>query len=53
MANALVQSNFAVLKLNLRGSDPCREFVDGTYAAECNSDLIPVLRRARERFHIN
>ena len=48
MASTLVQSNFAVLKLNLRGSDPCREFVDGTYAAECNSDLIPVLRRARE-----
>ena len=48
MANALVQSNFAVLKLNLRGSDPCREYVDGTYAAECNSDLVPVLRRARE-----
>ena len=48
MASALVQSNFAVLKLNLRGSDPCRDFVDGTYAAECNSDLIPVLRRARE-----
>ncbi len=48
MASALVQSNFAVLKLNLRGSDPCRNFVDGTYAAECNSDLIPVLTRARE-----
>ena len=48
MASALVQSNFAVLKLNLRGSDPCRNFVDGTYAAECNSDLIPVLKRARE-----
>jgi len=48
MASALVQSNFAVLKLNLRGSDPCRNFVDGTYAAECNSDLIPVLRRAKE-----
>jgi len=48
MANALVQSNFAVLKLNLRGSDPCRDFVDGTYAAECNSDLVPVLKRARE-----
>ncbi len=48
MASALVQSNFAVLKLNLRGSDPCRNFVDGTYAAECNTDLIPVLRRARE-----
>ena len=48
MASALVQSNFAVLKLNLRGSDPCRNYVDGTYAAECNSDLIPVLRRARE-----
>ncbi len=48
MASALVQSNFAVLKLNLRGSDPCRNFVDGTYAAECNIDLIPVLRRARE-----
>ena len=48
MASSLVQSNFAVLKLNLRGSDPCRNYVDGTYAAECNSDLIPVLRRARE-----
>ncbi len=48
MASALVQSNFAVLKLNLRGSDPCRNFVDGTYAAECNSDLIPVLSQARE-----
>ncbi len=48
MASALVQSNFAVLKLNLRGSDPCRNFVDGTYAAECNSDLIPVLKRAKE-----
>ncbi len=36
MASALVQSNFAVLKLNLRGSDPCRNFVDGTYAAECD-----------------
>ena len=48
MASSLVQSNFAVLKLNLRGSDPCRNFVDGTYAAECNSDLIPVLKRARE-----
>ncbi len=48
MASSLVKSNFAVLKLNLRGSDPCRNYVDGTYAAECNSDLIPVLRRARE-----
>ncbi len=48
MASALVNSNFAVLKLNLRGSDPCRNFVDGTYAAECNSDLIPVLKRARD-----
>ena len=48
MASALVQSNFAVLKLNLRGSDPCRNYVDGTYAAECNSDLIPVLKKARE-----
>ena len=48
MGSALVESNFAVLKLNLRGSDPCRNYVDGTYAAECNSDLVPVLRRARE-----
>jgi len=48
MASALVQADFAVLKLNLRGSDPCRNYVDGTYAAECNSDLIPVLSRARE-----
>ena len=48
MASCLVESNFAVLKLNLRGSDPCRNYVGGTYAAQCNSDLIPVLRRARE-----
>ena len=48
MANTLVQSNFAVLKLNLRGADPCRNNVDGTYAAECNIDLVPVLQRARE-----
>jgi len=51
MASALVQANFAVLKLNLRGSDPCRNLVDGTYAAECNSDLIPVLNHAREISH--
>mgnify|MGYP001159560229 CR=1 FL=1 len=48
MARSLLDSGFVVLKLNLRGADPCRNLVPGTYAAECNSDLFPVLGRARE-----
>ncbi len=48
MASTLQQAGFAVLRLNLRGADPGRHLAGGTYAAECNSDLGPVLRRARQ-----
>ncbi len=48
MASTLVQFGFAVLKLNLRGADPCRHMVPGSYAAECNSDLFPVFVKCRE-----
>ena len=48
MANTLIEAGFAVLRLNLRGADPGREFAAGTYSAKCNSDLIPVIRKARE-----
>ena len=48
MALALQQAGFAVLRLNLRGADPGRHLAAGTYAAECNSDLGPVLQRARK-----
>ncbi|NDD45550.1 MAG: alpha/beta hydrolase, partial [Synechococcaceae bacterium WB9_4xB_025] len=45
---SLQSSGFAVLRLNLRGADPGRHLAAGTYAACCNSDLLPVLMRARE-----
>ena len=48
MACALQTAGFAVLRLNLRGADPGRHLSAGTYAAECNSDLGPVLLRARQ-----
>ena len=44
---SLQGAGFAVLRLNLRGADPGRHLAGGTYAAACNSDLLPVLRRAR------
>ncbi len=47
MSCSLVDAGFAVLRLNLRGADPGRHLAGGTYAAECNSDLLPVLRIAR------
>ena len=43
----LQASGFAVLRLNLRGADPGRHLAGGTYAAACNSDLLPVLQHAR------
>ncbi len=48
MAWSLVESGFAVLRLNLRGADPGRELAEGTYSAKCNSDLIPVINVARQ-----
>lgn len=47
MGARLIEAGFCVLRLNLRGSDPCRHIVPGTYAAQCNSDLKPVLELAR------
>lgn len=44
----LQNSGFAVLRLNLRGADPGRDLAGGTYAARCNSDLLPVIQRARQ-----
>ena len=44
----LQRQGFAVLRLNLRGADPGRDLAGGTYAASCNSDLLPVMVRARE-----
>ncbi len=48
MGFSLLRAGFAVLRLNLRGADPGRNLAGGSYAAQCNSDLEPVLRRARE-----
>lgn len=47
MGLALQGAGFAVLRLNLRGADPGRHLAGGTYAARCNSDLLPVIARAR------
>ena len=48
MACCLLNAGFGVLRLNLRGADPGRHLAGGTYAAACNSDLLPVLIRARQ-----
>jgi len=48
LAMALRLEGFAVLRLNLRGAGEGRALAPGSYAAECNRDLLPVLRRARQ-----
>jgi predicted alpha/beta-fold hydrolase len=48
MGHTLQRSGFAVLRLNLRGAGAGRALARGTYAARCNRDLLPVLRRARQ-----
>ena len=47
MGLALQAAGYAVLRLNLRGADPGRHLAGGTYAARCNSDLLPVIAQAR------
>ena len=48
MGHTLQHAGFAVLRLNMRGAGPGRELARGTYAASCNSDLLPALARARQ-----
>ena len=48
LAMALRHEGMAVLRLNLRGAGAGRALAAGTYAADCSSDLLPVLRQARD-----
>ncbi len=48
MGISLLKSGFAILRLNLRGAKPGRSLAPGTYAANCNSDIFPVIKKARE-----
>ncbi len=48
MGLLLQRNGFAVLRLNLRGAGPSRHLASGTYAANCTSDIFPVLLTARE-----
>jgi uncharacterized protein len=45
---AIQAAGFAVLRLNMRGAGPGRSLAGGTYAAQCNHDLLPALQWARE-----
>ena len=47
MGLALQDAGLAVLRLNLRGAGAGRTLAAGTYAAECNADLLPVLGQLR------
>ena len=44
----LQHAGFAVLRLNMRGAGPGRNLARGTYAARCNSDVLPAIARARQ-----
>ena len=48
MSLSLIDSGFAVLRLNLRGADPGRSLAGGTYSASSNSDVIPSIKHARK-----
>ncbi|MEX0588560.1 MAG: alpha/beta fold hydrolase [Cyanobium sp.] len=49
MGLSLQAAGLVVWRLNLRGAGPGRQLAAGTYAARCDRDLLPVLRRAREQ----
>lgn len=49
MGLSLQAAGLAVWRLNLRGAGPGRPLAPGTYAARCDRDLLPVLRRACEQ----
>lgn len=48
LGQLLQQNGFAVLRPNLRGAGPSRPFARGSYAAQCNRDLLPLLAQARQ-----
>ena len=47
LAAVLLQHGLAVVRLNLRGAGAGRALASGSYAAQCNADLLPVLDRCR------
>ena len=48
LAAVLLAHGLAVLRLNLRGAGAGRPLATGSYAAQCNADLLPVLDRCRD-----
>ena len=48
MASELTSSGYIVIRLNLRGGGPGRDFSGGTYCAKCTKDIFPIVRRAKE-----
>ncbi len=49
LARCLQAGGFGVWRLNLRGAGAGRPLAPGTYAADCSTDLLPVLAQLRER----
>jgi len=47
LGRSLRGRGMAVLRLNLRGAGPGRPLAKGTYAANCDADLLPVLLACR------
>jgi predicted alpha/beta-fold hydrolase len=48
MGYTLQRAGFAVLRLNMRGAGAGRELARGTYAANSNADLLPILPSLRQ-----
>ena len=44
----LQATGFSVLRLNLRGAGAGRILARGSYAAQCNRDILPVIQVARQ-----